>query len=577
MRFNCIKNAVILIFLFFVIPYTVIAETDNSSWVLAAERFSCKQSAFSNTESENISSIIPQLILEQIAAGLKRVIPTQETLNRKLSELQTERLSLFLQLSKEIKTRDTLVLKYNSASKLKKYIDEQEKVIKEVQKKIDANLEESKKLEQELEKEEENTNFVDDKPDTKARENFKKILTTKTSTESYEIISLYKNDSTALFDAKVKKSSNDNIYTSYAFNKAVTEASINGLITGSIIAYGEYVAVTSELYIYPLGLFVGSVTEVGLASEYLQIARSIARSLTPKLANSFPVKLIFDLKPEGVEKKITVDDIVYANAPESILIDAGIHDISIEAEGFNTESFTYNFVDKNIFRITVNMVEKKVGNLKLGLKKSISDFGVFYINSVYAGDISNKGDFVSVAIDGNNMIGQFYSYITSEDGTVTGEKNNLSSYFYIPKKYIADGNYLLVKSETEDLAALIDKSRRRMYTGYTLLMLSLPFSFYSYGKFYSAKNSYQLGYTSDKNEMDEWRNRTFCAIGVSAVFGINFAIQLFRYLRTANKVVPPAVKKLSYDKVFEQNDFNSKSEMKIETIDGVEDGKDIIR
>ncbi|MCR5606566.1 MAG: hypothetical protein K6F69_07100 [Treponema sp.] len=574
MRFNCIKNAVILICLFFVIPFTVIAETSNSSWVLAAEKFSYKQSAFSNSESENISSIIPQLILEQISAGLKRVIPNQETLNRKLSELQTERLSLFLQLSKEIKTRDALVLKYESASKLKKYIAEQEKVINEVQKKIDANIEETRKLEQEFEKDK---NFDDANVDESKVSSNKKAVSKKTK-ESYEIISLYKDDSTALFDANVKKSGSDNIYTSYDFNKAVTSSNINGLLTGSIIAYGEYIAVTAELYVYPLALSLGSVMEVGLASESLQIARSLARSLTPKLANTFPVKLIFDVMPEDVETKITVDDIVYTNAPESILVDAGIHNISIEAENFNTESFTYNFIDKNVFHVTVNMVEKKLGNLKLGLKKSVSDFGVFYINSVYAGDISNKGEFVSVAIDGNNMIGQFYSYVKSDDGTVTEEKSSLPSYFYIPKKYIGDGNYLLVDAKSEDLAALIDKSRRRMYTGYTLLMLSLPFSFYSYGKFYSAKNSYELGYTSDKNEVNEWRNRTFCAMGISVAFGINFAVQLFRYLKTANKVVPPAVKKLSYNKILKENIIDSKIEtIETETIDGVEDGKDIIR
>ena len=83
---------------------------------------------------------MPQLILEQIAENSIRSVSSQEQLDRELYALQTERLSLFLQLSKENKTRDSLVLSKTNPRELKKAIREEEEKISEIEKKIDENL-----------------------------------------------------------------------------------------------------------------------------------------------------------------------------------------------------------------------------------------------------------------------------------------------------------------------------------------------------------------------------------------------------------------------------------------------------
>ncbi|MBR0100915.1 MAG: hypothetical protein IJP90_14560, partial [Treponema sp.] len=128
----------------FIINFSLFkAVADN--WTLGVMEFSFKQSQIRTQSSEKAAQVLPQLIVEQIANQEVRTIPETERLDRKLNELQTERLSLFLQLSKEYKTRDSLVLTKTSPRSLTKAIREQMKKIREIEIKIDENLENVKK------------------------------------------------------------------------------------------------------------------------------------------------------------------------------------------------------------------------------------------------------------------------------------------------------------------------------------------------------------------------------------------------------------------------------------------------
>ena len=124
---------------FFVLPLSA-AETKSADWVLAAQKFTFSQRREQSASSLQFATVLPQLILEQIAVDGTRVLPNQEVLDRKLNELQTERLSLFLQLSKEYQSRDALVLNNPKPKKLTKALETSQKKIDELQKKIDENL-----------------------------------------------------------------------------------------------------------------------------------------------------------------------------------------------------------------------------------------------------------------------------------------------------------------------------------------------------------------------------------------------------------------------------------------------------
>ena len=131
-----------LIFVFSTFP--LLAADSEKKWTLAAEKFTLTQKN-SSAAVESINSTLPALILEQLAENLKRIPRGREKLDRSLYELQKSRIDLFLQLSKEVKTRDSVLLNNYSPKKLKMKLNESEKKIQAIQKKIDENLIEVKK------------------------------------------------------------------------------------------------------------------------------------------------------------------------------------------------------------------------------------------------------------------------------------------------------------------------------------------------------------------------------------------------------------------------------------------------
>ena len=137
--------------------YAASGSSSASNWTLASEKFSFTQRNMTSSSNEATSRLMPSLIMEQFAENLTRMPRSQEKLDRALYDLQKERASLFLQLSKEVQTRDALVLGNYTESQLKKKIRDEDRKIKEIQEKIDANLksvqDEKQKREDQIKKE----------------------------------------------------------------------------------------------------------------------------------------------------------------------------------------------------------------------------------------------------------------------------------------------------------------------------------------------------------------------------------------------------------------------------------------
>ena len=132
---------------FFVLVFsflTFFAFSDN--WTLGVMEFSFKQTQTRSESASKAASVLPQLIIDQFSNEELRTIPATEILDRKLNELQTARLSLFLQLSKEYKSRDSLVLTTTKPKTLQKSIKEEMEKIRDIEIKIDENLAEVKKV-----------------------------------------------------------------------------------------------------------------------------------------------------------------------------------------------------------------------------------------------------------------------------------------------------------------------------------------------------------------------------------------------------------------------------------------------
>ncbi len=110
----------IIVILFCIL--NLIQNVSADDWVLGAAQFTyAKQTSLTSTQ-EGLTKVIPSLILEQISVGSKHLPGAEELYYRQNQSLKAKRTSLFLQLSKEIKSRDSLLLTEKNPAKLKKLI-----------------------------------------------------------------------------------------------------------------------------------------------------------------------------------------------------------------------------------------------------------------------------------------------------------------------------------------------------------------------------------------------------------------------------------------------------------------------
>lgn len=536
--------------IFFIINFILFHATADD-WTLAVMEFSFRQSQSRTQSSEKAAQVLPQLIVEQIANKEVRTIPETEKLDRKLDELQTERISLFLQLSKEYKSRDSLVLTKTSPRSLTKAIREQMKKIRDIEIKIDGNLENVKKSKAEFEpkikREKEHSEGVkDDEKQTSDmffpfqlpfqffRLDEKKQLVT-------ENVVLYKKDSTALFVPS--KNAMEAGFTSWTFEQETKSSKINGLITGEITCYGDYCSVTSNLRIYPGGKILGTVTEVGLLSDLMPLANSIARSLDSKIANALPVLLEFDIEPKEIAKnaKISIDGVVFpltrsdGHFTNQTVEESGIHHITIDVPEYEQMAFSYSFINDSHFFIHANLVPKVNAVAHIHLKKYRD--GVFHTYGLNQAPVTKDQPFASLEVNGKSVLGVFTVPKLKEDDS---DSSNIA-FFQIPEGRAFDGANLVVNAKPFDRAANIDKRRRWMYTAYTALICSLPFTFYYLGEFTAENNAYVQG-RGDRNRLLELQSKANITVGVSAACGIWAGIELIRYLWAADRVLPAQAK-----------------------------------
>ncbi len=517
------KKKFLILFIFFSLSFGF---CDN--WVLASQKFTFKQKGVENGPNRQISTVLPQLILEQITEDGFRTLSAQEELDRILYDLQTKRLSLFLQLSKEYKTRDSLVLLKDKPSELKKNILLEEKKIKEIEEQIDENIQQVI----EVNKKYENRLNVDLKKDIQNEKNqngffqlpfFKRNETEKSSTES---IVLYKNDSSQLYTPG--KNAEDGGLFSFEFNKDVVSAKINGLLNGEISIYGEYLSVTVSLYIFPGAKLSATVTEVGSTNDLISIAQNISKNLIPKIANSLPVKIELDIEPLEVAPyaEVSIDGVIAGNLND-IVFDAGIHTITISSPGYESQTITYSFSGEDIFIVKTTLKPLVTGFFDIKLAKPVN--GTFFFNAMESSKVDNENIYGKASVNGRSVLGSFT------------DDNKNSAFFYVPQEIAQNEKNLSVKLNPYSREKNIDKRRRALYTSYSALICSLIPTFYCVGNFTAANNSYADGRTSYEN-MIKWQRYSYYTIGISCVAGTWFGVEIFRYLHAANDVLPETAK-----------------------------------
>lgn len=505
-------------------------------WIIAGEKFELKQSKYASESLVKASEVLPQLILEQLAVNQNRIIFEDEIFARKQNKLLEERFDLFLQLSREVKIRDSLVLSEISPKRLEKKILEQENKIKEIQKKIDANLFETDKNILEInDKKNKNQHYTKIDNNNFILKLFKKENRNEILEEK---VNIYQNDISNLFFASDESKKLG--YESYSFSKEVVDKKINCLLTGSISSYGDYIGVSIELFVYPGAKKIGGVTEIGMISDLVSLSKRILQKLSPVIMNGMPIELNFSIEDNnGVKLKnplVTIDGIVYTDLKKAIILDSGIHTVTIEALGYETESVNYDFSGESKFLIKVMLNPNSNNFVKLRLKKN--QLGVFYVNAINVSTMNSNDLYSNVNINGKNVLAFFENDLTKE-----------GTFIMIPSEIIEKEKKYVVNAKTFNKADYIDTSRRRMYLAYSVLMCSLPFTFYSLGEFNSANIEYKQNHIS-YDEVKKLQIRSNVTQTISFIAAGWFCFELFRYLYSANSVLPTRAK---LDKRFEKN------------------------
>ena len=517
-------------FIFLVFSNSIFSE----EWIIASQKFEINQSK--NLILDSLCDFFPSAILENLGSSLNREVFPNEKYSRKEYESQTERLSLFLQLSSEYKKRDSLILENYSQKVLNKKIKEENQKIAEIEKKLNENLQKLDELKSESEKNMQNTNS--DFEEEKSTEEkkwiylFKNFFTNEQDFSETEKISFYRNDITKFFEPS--ENAKKNGITSYDFKKEINSAKINTLITGKISVYGDFLSVTVDAYLFPSAQKIASIMEVGRINDSRFIASSIARKLVPFITNSLPVELNLQISPKK-EFNLYLDDVLQKEVDEKITIDSGIHTIQIICDGFSPATTTFRFEGNRRYKIEVNLEPIENSFLYL-MQKAPSELEVF-ANGERVLPLNNQ--ISKIKINGNSVFGMFAS------------PDNFSSFFYIPKEIASSNSIVEINPKIKKEKDFIDSRRKKMYGAYSLLLISLIPNFYCNGEFQNSYGIYELLQTQETyTSAKKWKTAANVCAGISIGCGVLFAYELVRYLFAANSILPQKATKT-------QLDFNS--------------------
>ena len=520
-------SAFILIVFLWASGLTLPLFCEDGKWVIAAQKFTADTGLEDNAVNAKTAELLPTDILEKIGYSVVRNVYPDEQFERTRYKLRTERQSLFLQLSAEYKRRDSLVLSNYSNLKLKAAISDSKKKIKDIQKKLDENIAELKKATEENEKrmtavaegkaEHEN----DDSELIRFKKLFRNIFVKDENLIQKEDIKFYRDDFSTLYTPSENLKGLD--FADPLYEKNLVSAGINTLITGHFSKYGDYISVYVDMYSYPGGKRIGSVSEVGSASELETVTNSIAMQLLPLLAHSLPVELQISIGPEEAVAKtsIYIDDTLEKTEDGKIIIDSGIHTIQFVSEGFKNAGTTYAFEGNKSYKIEVAFEKPKSGFLQIGLRKPIE--GDILANGERALEIDGVKS--QISINGKEILGEFIA------------ENGETAFFYIPKRLVFDGSYVTIKPKPMDRMSYIDKRRKIMYASYSAFMISLIPTFYTYGNYQNYLNLYK-NYQIDYDTAKGWQTATNVCRIISIGCGIWWGYELVRYLLAANSVLP---------------------------------------
>lgn len=474
----------LIILFFFTLNFFVFADNSNKTqkekkWVLALSTFK------TDDDLSELTTMIPTLIAKNLPSGLIRLTGSDELYEREKQEIEKKNAEILKTLNQKRLERDSLILQHISEKKLQKNIAEVDVSIKSNE---DFLRENQKIMENLFEKKFENTS-----------------------------------EPVVFFNSGAIQENADDFLEDKIKNHSVD---FDALLVGSVERFDSFIQVSTQLILFPGELKTDLIVETASIDDLDFLTRAITNQLALIIENraqanlkfSFDTQESFDAANVYIDgNKINPSRVVVQKNMFSKTITAGIHEITIRATGYKNALIRYYFEQNETYAINVALIKLEPANIRL----QVPETGSLYLNGVLQ---KNTKDVIAV-----NNFPQLGEYI-SEDSINT-------------RFVLKEGNNFKPQIETTDYVSRVEKNRKRMYTSYAALILSLPAAFLVYGNYVNEHNSYIVGKNVPDN-INAWKIAHYSTVGVSVALSINFLVQLGIYIHSVNAVLPKELKQV---------------------------------
>lgn len=491
-------------------------------WVLGGCVFSVKGSHLQDTAGlENVSSALPSLILENLADTGVRVLSPEEILERRLVLLYKERGDLGKSLTSAIKERDRQLFVSPSQGSLQRNLKNEEKKVLEIRRQLEEKDAEIAAVKGRLE----DRDFQD-------------------VGEERETVALWEGSSDKLFAA----------------DRKIRGEEVNGLLTGTITASGNYVAVTVHLTLYPGAIHSAEIQSLSSLADIAVMSREIAAQLKPVLQNRETALVSFDIAPAEARDRarIFVDGQAFHAdrlAGGQLLLPAGSCVVEVESSGFRTRTFTADFSGGGRFSARVTLEPAEYARVDISSDKFPG--AQVYIDGIPEGAMGTEMEVPAGVAFGTvlpapppRVPGEGQDALQSpepsggEASAAGGAGSIESPYYFVAEIHPESGLQQLnvrLKRDTDEISSRIEKRRRAMYNSYSALLVSLIPSFVTYGIYTNMSNGRALGHESDET-VRLWKNIFTGSMVLSAGLGVNLAVQLGLFIGAADSALPERAK-----------------------------------
>lgn len=481
----------IYFFLFFVfLGFNVAAK----EWTLAASPFEVL------TDDESLKSLsvsIPEMITRSLKSELMREVSENELHQRRLSALHFARLDLLLRLRQTAKERDSALLTLSGIS-AKSKIRECERKIAKIKKELKKNLAEQKKAEGE-------------NADESSKGSGKK------KKEIKENVVLYKSGDSCIFYPSKKALADD---SKTVLQKELESAGIEGLVVGSLDYLSGFVVASVKVYSYPAAVVLAQASDIADISDARALASRLSSSLLPRVLSSFPALLNFTGENENISMKM--DGTFYEKIPKKLEVSSGVHFMEFTSSNFKSASLLHHFEGNCKYDVSLNL--KPAAKRFLRIKSDNFFTSKMFASSPFTHE--NETDGAEISFNGESVTALFLA------------KDGRRLWYFIDAEKAKDAKTYEISEDLVDVKKLLQNRRHSMYFAYSIFISSLIPTFYCAGNYGAALMATQEGRAVKESELLSWQIGNYTCAGISVASAIYLAVELVRYFRSAEKVLP---------------------------------------